>query len=308
MPSMPMNGNYSSKKYIVSMNNRRNSRNNKKNKNKKNKYLQSSSHFPNNQMHRTIANANDEKTLSVHLQIFGQYFLMCHDTQCCEYWRRLAKDLEHSNQHLLLGEAAIIFESVGMKLCPKRWCPQSLLNRPYYNFCKDKVTIYYKKQYFSLSCNAASLSPYIREFMGKNDHCIVDLSWIDGEKHHLKKLIAFLEFHIVEPMPHIPTPVRSKKLARVVPKWYSDFAMQCDRKDCFIMILIGNGLAIAPLVHLFCARIATMIKALKPQEVREIMALEEDVQKQQAALALGSLQDLQKHQGVHQDDKQHQDS
>ena len=112
--------------------------------------------------------------------------------------------------------------------------------------------------------------------------CIVDLSWMDGERHHIKKLLSFLEYHTKEPMPCIATPVRSKKLGRVVPKWYADFALQCDRKDCFIMILIGNGLAIAPLVHLFCARIATMIKALKPQEVREIMALEEDVQKQQA--------------------------
>ena len=29
--------------------------------------------------------------------------------------------------------------------------------------------------------NAASLSPYIREFMGKQYHCIVNLTWIDGE-------------------------------------------------------------------------------------------------------------------------------
>jgi len=118
--------------------------------------------------------------------------------------------------------------------------------------------------------------------MGRSFDCIVDLSWIDGERHHIRKLLSFLEYHTKEPMPCIATPVRSKKLGRVVPKWYADFALQCDRKDCFIMILIGNGLAVAPLVHLFCARIATMIKALKPQEVREIMALEEDVQKRQA--------------------------
>lgn len=217
----------------------------------------------------------------MHLQLFGEYFLLLHDAQCQQYWRALARELECDGQSRLLHEAAIIFESVGLKGFPKRWLPLSVMNRAYYSFYRKPVTVYYKGEYYSLSRNAAALSPYIREFMGKAHHCIVDLTWIDGEKHHLKKLLSFLEYHINEPMPHIPTPVRSKKLSRVVPKWYADFAMQCDRKDCFIMILIGNGLAIAPLVHLFCARIATMIKSLKPEEVREIMALEEDVQRQQ---------------------------
>merc|ERR1712141_752837 len=160
-------------------------------------------------------------------------------------------------------------------------------------------------------------SPFIAEFVGNDFDCIVDLSWIDGEKVHLEKLLSFLEYQTLEAMPSIATPVKSKNLRKVVPKWYADFATQCDRKDCFIMILIGNGLAIAPLVHLFCARIATMIKALKPNEVREIMALEEDVQKQQAALALGAFQKSGGGTGIgtgkqlqHQnsDDKQHQDS
>merc|ERR1712176_242749 len=108
------------------MNNRRkNGRNNKKNKNKK-------QYFPNNQMNRTmIVNMNEhgEKSISVHLQLFGEYFLLYHDSLCCEYWRKLAKELEHENNHRLLAEAAIIFESIGMKSCPKRWCPPSLLNR-----------------------------------------------------------------------------------------------------------------------------------------------------------------------------------
>jgi len=256
-------------------------------------------------------------SVSVQLQLFAEHFLLFHDALCQQFWRRMGKELENEGELRLLAEAAAIFEAVGLKNIPKRWCSAStdsvtstlsssstlklpLLLRP-----SRSLTVYHHKEYHSLSRPAASLSPYIREFMGRSFDCIVDLSWIDGERHHIRKLLSFLEYHTKEPMPCIATPVRSKKLGRVVPKWYADFALQCDRKDCFIMILIGNGLAIAPLVHLFCARIATMIKALKPQEVREIMALEEDVQKQQAL----NMQ-LQKHKELINSfgaDRRHQD-
>jgi len=225
--------------------------------------------------------------MPIQLQLFGEHFVLVQDALCQQYWRRMAKELESEGELALLAKVTSIYSAVGIEHIPKRWLLEKEENErkkkeERKRECGRSVTVFHHSSYHLLSRRAAALSPFISEFLGRSFDCIVDLSWMDGERHHLRKLLSFLEYHTKEAMPCIATPVRSKKLGRVVPKWYADFALQCDRKDCFIMILIGNGLAIAPLVHLFCARIATMIKALKPQEVREIMALEEDVQKQQA--------------------------
>ena len=287
VPGMPGSGrrSHGGKKYMVSMAGRRRFRSTKYSVNRRSKHYAPSE----------PAAVNGPQGQPVQLQLFGEHFVMIHDALCQGYWRRLGKELESEGELALLAKAAAIYEAVGIKGIPKRWHQAAAVKAEDEKECGRSVTVFHHSSYHELSRAAASLSPFIGEFLGRSFDCIVDLSWMDGERHHLRKLLSFLEYHTKEAMPCIATPVRSKKLGRVVPKWYADFALQCDRKDCFIMILIGNGLAIAPLVHLFCARIATMIKALKPNEVREIMALEEDVQKQQALQQQLQIQREQKH-------------
>ncbi|ETO28069.1 hypothetical protein RFI_09064 [Reticulomyxa filosa] len=206
--------------------------------------------------------------LPPHLSLFAKYFL-CADV--CVYvfmasikkknhthlYKHMYTYIEQQKEHRLLAEVCIILDSIGVR-CPKKWMPSNVVNRQFYHYADTKMTIVFKGHVYQLDKRAASLSPYLREFMGREYHCAVDLSWMDGDQVYFGKLLQFLEYHVNDPLPHIPTPVQSKNCA----------------KDCFVMILIGNGLAISPLVHLFCARIATMIKSLSDEDVDEIMSEE----------------------------------
>jgi len=235
--------------------------------------------------HKTyVANLHDHKknklpdlaALPTHLALFAKYFIQLESLSSLNYWRKLCRQSEQQHEQGLLSSTSLLFDSLNVK-SPSKWVLTSMRERPYYGFCinqDEPVKVVYRNRMFSMSFHAALLSPYMREYLSRRQHGIVDLTWIDGEAHHVEKLIKFLEYHVHHPMPHIPTPVRNRNLKKVVPKWYAKFALECDRKDCFVMILIGNGLAISPLVHLFCARIATMIKSLRPEEMREIMAFD----------------------------------
>ncbi|ETO16886.1 hypothetical protein RFI_20451, partial [Reticulomyxa filosa] len=185
------------------------------------------------------------------------------------FWQKCTKESESLGEHRLLSNIALMLNACHIKFA---WPPnsealpltcstdvgtlQSFGIARYYEFNESaNLRIFFRGKLsnaLQLRCRAASISPYLREHLSRDRHKFCDLSWLDGEETHLHKLIAFLEHHMDEPMPMLQTPLRSNNLRKLMPKWYANFAYSLDRKDCIIMILIGNGLLIAPLVHLAC--------------------------------------------------------
>eukprot|EP00486_Rosalina_sp_Unknown_P016058 CAMPEP_0201593494 /NCGR_PEP_ID=MMETSP0190_2-20130828/191078_1 /ASSEMBLY_ACC=CAM_ASM_000263 /TAXON_ID=37353 /ORGANISM="Rosalina sp." /LENGTH=194 /DNA_ID=CAMNT_0048052701 /DNA_START=742 /DNA_END=1326 /DNA_ORIENTATION=+ len=114
---------------------------------------------------------------------------------------------------------------------------------------------------------------------------------LDGDKQipaginceTLEHALLYLGHHKgVEPDP-LPVPVRSIHMSQICSdKWDADWIDAFDKKTIFEVILAGNYLDIKCLVHLGCAKIATLIKQLDQQEINRIIEEEERYRREQA--------------------------
>lgn len=88
----------------------------------------------------------------------------------------------------------------------------------------------------------------------------------------LTLIIAYLEHHDGEQPAAILKPIRSVKLERIVEdEWDVEFIGQLDKKTLFELILGSNYMDLPPLLHLACARIATLIKGKSPAQIKHIL-------------------------------------
>ena len=67
----------------------------------------------------------------------------------------------------------------------------------------------------------------------------------------------------------IPKPIRSVDMAKVVEDvWDADFINSMPKKDLFQLTLAANYMDMTDLLHLACAKVATMIKGKSPEEIK----------------------------------------
>ena len=105
----------------------------------------------------------------------------------------------------------------------------------------------------------------------------------------LKDIIKYLQHHNGKKPEEIPCPVRSVNMAQIVnDPWDAEYIDGFEKKEIFEIILAANYLDIHPLLHLGCAKIATLIKQLDQKEINKIIEEEEkyrreNAQKEQAA-------------------------
>merc|ERR1712115_246903 len=85
-----------------------------------------------------------------------------------------------------------------------------------------------------------------------------------------------------EPDP-LPCPVRSIHMAQIVSdKWDATWIDGKDKKEIFEIILAANYMDIKSLLHLGCAKIATLIKQLDQKEINRIIEEEEKYRREHA--------------------------
>merc|ERR1712176_1341728 len=85
-----------------------------------------------------------------------------------------------------------------------------------------------------------------------------------------------------EPDP-LPCPVRSIHMAQIVSdKWDATWIDAFDKKTIFEIILAANYMDIKSLLHLGCAKIATLIKQLDQKEINRIIEEEEKYRREHA--------------------------
>lgn len=131
---------------------------------------------------------------------------------------------------------------------------------------------------FDISTKCASLSSFIGAILeGDSDATYIEARQADAET--LGRVVEYLQHHDGKVPDEMPCPVRSKHMKDIVSdpwdaKWIDSFKVP----DIFKVILAANYMDIKPLLHLGCAKIATIIKALPQKEVNEIIAEEEAYQ------------------------------
>jgi len=91
---------------------------------------------------------------------------------------------------------------------------------------------------------------------------------------YLKKIIEFCVHYDKEPLSPIEKPLKSNDLTKIIPIWYSEF-IDMPQDELFDLILATNYMDIKELLDLSCAKVASMIKGRKPEEIRKLFNIKE---------------------------------
>merc|ERR1711981_1397906 len=95
----------------------------------------------------------------------------------------------------------------------------------------------------------------------------------------LEHVVAYLQHHKGKEPDPLPCPVRSIHMAQIVSdKWDATWIDAFDKKTIFEIILAANYMDIKSLLHLGCAKIATLIKGKSPEEIKKILSEDDGVQ------------------------------
>jgi len=93
----------------------------------------------------------------------------------------------------------------------------------------------------------------------------------------LKYITDYLLHHKGKVPAEIAKPIRSVKMEKIVEdEWDANFINSKSKRDIFQIILGANYMDIKSLLHLGCAKIATMIKGKSPEEIKKILSEEDD--------------------------------
>jgi len=99
----------------------------------------------------------------------------------------------------------------------------------------------------------------------------------------LKLIVTYLQHHKGKVPAEIAKPIRSVKMEKIVEdEWDAAFINKQPKRTIFQIILGANYMDIKSLLHLGCAKIATMIKGKSPEEIKKILSEEETEEEKKA--------------------------
>jgi len=95
----------------------------------------------------------------------------------------------------------------------------------------------------------------------------------------LEMVVRYLAHHKGKVPAEIAKPIRSVKMEKIVEdEWDAKFINALPKKTIFQVILAANYMDIKSLLHLGCAKIATLIKGKSPEEIKKILSEEDEVE------------------------------
>jgi len=99
----------------------------------------------------------------------------------------------------------------------------------------------------------------------------------------LKLIVEYLKHHKGKAPAEIAKPIRSVKMEKIVEdEWDAKFINKQPKRTIFQIILGANYMDIKSLLHLGCAKIATMIKGKSPEEIKKILSEEDETEQKEA--------------------------
>jgi len=135
---------------------------------------------------------------------------------------------------------------------------------------------------FEISKKSAELSKFVTTILeGDSEATSIEIRQVPAET--LKHVVDYLQHHKGNSPEPLPCPVRSIHMAQIVSDkrdatWIDAF----DKKVIFEIILAANYMDIKSLLHLGCAKIATLIKQLDQKEINRIIEEEEKYRREHA--------------------------
>merc|ERR1719192_1015745 len=110
---------------------------------------------------------------------------------------------------------------------------------------------------------------------GDEDVKRTEIKKVDGKT--LRLVTNYLSHHKGKVPADIAKPIRSIKMEKIVAdEWDAKFINGQSKRNIFQIILGANYMDIKSLLHLGCAKIATMIKGKSPEEIKKILSEEDD--------------------------------
>jgi len=92
----------------------------------------------------------------------------------------------------------------------------------------------------------------------------------------LQLIVNYLKHHQGTEPTEIAKPIRSVKMEKIVEDpWDAEFINNLPKRQLFQLILGANYMDCKSLLHLGCAKVATMIKGKSPEEIKQILGEEE---------------------------------
>merc|ERR1719495_3050484 len=115
---------------------------------------------------------------------------------------------------------------------------------------------------------------------GDSEAISIEIRQVPAET--LKHVIDYLQHHKGKEPEPLPCPVRSIHMAQIVSdKWDATWIDAFDKKVIFEISLAANYMDIKSLLHLGCAKIATLIKQLDQKEINRSIEEEEKYRREQ---------------------------
>jgi hypothetical protein len=135
---------------------------------------------------------------------------------------------------------------------------------------------------FEISKKCAELSKFVTTILeGDADATQIEIRQVPAET--LEHVITYLKHHKGKEPDPLPCPVRSIHMQQIVSdKWDATWIDAFDKKTIFEIILAANYMDIKSLLHLGCAKIATLIKQLDQKEINRIIEEEEKYRREHA--------------------------
>merc|ERR1712025_1151486 len=135
---------------------------------------------------------------------------------------------------------------------------------------------------YEISRKQAELSKFVTTILeGDSEATVIEIGKVQAAA--LKHVIDYLKHHQGKEPEPLPCPVRSIHMAQIVSdKWDATWIDAFDKKEIFEIILAANYMDIKSLLHLGCAKIATLIKQLDQKEINRIIEEEEKYRREHA--------------------------
>lgn len=128
------------------------------------------------------------------------------------------------------------------------------------------------EEIFTLFKRASLMSDFVKTIVEGDEDAGKDnpIQVKKVDKKVLEMIVEYLVYHDGKAPKEIQKPIRSVKMDKIVSDWDSQF-IDKDTSEVFKIILGANYMDIKPLLHLGCAKIATLIKGKTPDEIKVIL-------------------------------------
>lgn len=125
---------------------------------------------------------------------------------------------------------------------------------------------------FKVPVDDASISVLIRSSLENDKTCESIRLLVEGKT--LAKVVEYMDHHKGKEAPNVEKPLRDKSMSKVCKDlWDAEFidAVGYDRSLLYSVILAANYLDIKGLLHLGCAKVASLAKGEPVDKIKEIL-------------------------------------